>query len=68
MEKPEGGFYVNEGYLFKERKICIPQVLQRKLLVQETREGGLIGHFGVEKTLGLIGHSWPYIRKHVQRY
>jgi len=33
MERPQGGFYVNKGYLFKERKICIPQGSQRKLLV-----------------------------------
>ena len=25
MERPQGGFYVNEGYLFKEGKICIHQ-------------------------------------------
>ena len=49
MEKPQGGFYVNEGYLFNEGKICIPQGSQRKLLVQETHEGGLMGHFRVEK-------------------
>jgi len=36
MERPQGGFYVNEGDLFKEGKICIPQGSQRKLLVQET--------------------------------
>ncbi|XP_027941093.1 uncharacterized protein LOC114194886 [Vigna unguiculata] len=51
MERPQGGFYVNEGYLFKEGKICIPQGSQRKLLIQETHEGGLMGHFGVEKVL-----------------
>jgi len=24
MKKPQGSFYVNEGYLFKEGKNCIP--------------------------------------------
>jgi len=41
---------MNEGYLFKEGKICISQGSQRKLLVQETHKGGLMGHFWVEKT------------------
>jgi len=70
MERPQGGFYVNEGYLFKEGKICIPQGSQRKLLVQETHEGGLMGHFGVEKTLGLLKEKffWPHMRKDVQRH
>ncbi|XP_052736727.1 uncharacterized protein LOC128197915, partial [Vigna angularis] len=53
LNKPQGGFYVKEGYLFKEGKICIPQGSHRKLLVKETHEGGLMGHFGVEKTLGM---------------
>jgi len=70
MERPQGGFYVNEGYLFKEGKICIPQCSQRKLLVQETHEGGLMGHFGVEKNLGLLKEKffWPHMRKDVQRH
>ena len=70
MERPEGGFYVNEGYLFKEGKIYIPQGSQRKLLVQETHERGLIGHFVVEKTLGLLKEKfcWPHMRKDVERH
>jgi len=49
-----GGFYVYEGYLFKEEKLCIPQITHRKLLVNETHEGGFISHFGVDKTLELL--------------
>jgi len=32
------GFYVYEGYLFKEEKLCIPQITHEKLLVNETHE------------------------------
>ena len=48
----------------------VPQGSQRKLFVQETHEGGLMGHFGVEKTLGLLKEKffWPHIRKDVQRH
>ena len=61
---------MNEGYLFKEGKICIPQGSQRKLLVQKTCEGGLMGHFRVEKTLSLLKEKffWPHMRKDVQRH
>jgi len=48
------GFYVYEGYLFKEEKLCIPQITHRKLLVKESHEGGFISHFGVDKTLELL--------------
>jgi len=70
MERPQGGFYVNEWYLFKEGKNCIPQWSQRKFLVQETNKGGLMGHFRVEKTLGLLKENffWPHMRKDVQSH
>jgi len=44
-------FYVSKGYFFKEEKNCIPLESYRKLTVKETRERGIMGHFGVEKTL-----------------
>ena len=47
------GFYVYDGYLFKEEKLCIPQITHRKL-VKESQEGGVISHFGVHKTLELL--------------
>jgi len=33
LHKPKGGYHVNEGYLFKEGHICIPQSSHRKLLI-----------------------------------
>ena len=51
LHRAQGGYYVSEGYLFKEGKLCIPQGTHRKLLVKESHEGGLMGHFGVDKTL-----------------
>ncbi|XP_028199540.1 uncharacterized protein LOC114384057, partial [Glycine soja] len=50
-KKAQDGFYLAEGYLFKEGKLCIPQGSIRKLLVKESHEGGLMGHFGIDKTL-----------------
>ena len=68
--RAQGGFYVFEGYLLKEAKLCIPQGTHRKLLVKETHEGGLVGHFGVDKTLELLKEKlfWPLRRKGVQRH
>ena len=42
-------FYRNEGFLFKKDKLCVPISSIRELLVRETHEGGLMGHFGVQK-------------------
>ena len=66
----QGRFYVSEGYLFKEGKLCIPQGAHRKLLVKESHEGGLMSHFGVVKTLELLKGKffWPHMRRDVQRH
>ena len=70
QQKPQGGYYVNQGYLFKEGKLCIPLGSHRKFLIKESHEGGLIGHFGVEKTLCILREKffWPHMRRDVQRY
>ena len=69
--RAQGGFYVSKGYLFKEGKLFIPQGTHRKLLVKESPcEGGLMGHFGVEKTLHLLKGKffWPHMRRDFQRH
>ena len=58
-KKAQDGFYLAEGYLFKEGKLCIPQGSIRKLLVKESHEGGLMGHFGIDKTLVVPPPSYP---------
>jgi len=54
QKKARGGYYVSKGYLFREGKLCVPQGSQRKLLIKESHEGGLMGHFGVDKTLNIL--------------
>ena len=39
-QKAQDGFYLAEGYLFKEGKLCIAQGSIRKLLMKESHEGG----------------------------
>ena len=68
--KAQDGFYIAKGYLFKEGRLCIPQGSIRKLLVKESHEGGLMGHFGIDKTLVLLKEKffWPHMKKHAHRY
>jgi hypothetical protein len=44
---PCGKFHVNDGFLFRANKLCIPTSFVRLLLLQEANGGGLMGHFGV---------------------
>ncbi|KAG8485860.1 hypothetical protein CXB51_019211 [Gossypium anomalum] len=62
-------FYRYEGYLFREGKLCIPCGSVRDLLVHEAHSGGLMGHFGVNKTLATLHEHfyWPRMGKDVER-
>jgi hypothetical protein len=49
-----GKFYRLYGYLFRENRLCGPNSSIRELLVREAHGGGLMGHFGVRKTLNVL--------------
>ncbi|XP_073057399.1 uncharacterized protein [Primulina eburnea] len=54
MHGPHDKFYLHNGFLFKEDRLCIPKSSIRELLVREAHGGGLMGHFGVAKTLSCL--------------
>ena len=56
--------------IFLKKENFVYQGTQRKLFVKESHEGGLMGHFGVEKTLDLLKGKifWPHMRRDVQRH
>jgi hypothetical protein len=64
-----GKFYKHDGYLFKESKLCVPSCSMRELLVREAHGGGLMGHFGVKKTLDMLYEHffWPKMKRDVTR-
>jgi len=63
-----GKFYRLDGYLFKESHLCVPLSSMSELLVREAHGGGLMGHFGVVKTLDVLHEHfyWPKMKKDVQ--
>uniref|UniRef100_A0A7N2MS55 Reverse transcriptase n=1 Tax=Quercus lobata TaxID=97700 RepID=A0A7N2MS55_QUELO len=64
-----GKFYRLDGYLFRENKLCVPNSSMRELLVREAHGGGLMGHFGVRKTLDMLHEHffWPKMKRDVER-
>ena len=54
---PFGKFCRREGFLFREKKLCVFMCSLRELFVGEAHGGGLMGHFGVAKTLGILHGS-----------
>jgi len=63
-------FYLLNQYPFKGKRLCIPQGSLRASLIREAHEGGLMGHFGPNKTLEVLKEHfyWPHMRKHVDRH
>lgn len=62
-------FYLVDGFLFRLNRLCIPQGSLREFLVHESHSGGLMGHFGVNKTLDMVMEHffWPHMRKTVEK-
>jgi len=63
-------YVVNDGFVFRANKLCIPASSVRLLLLQEAHLGGLMGHFGAKKTEDILaGHFfWPKMRRDMDRF
>jgi hypothetical protein len=64
-----GKLHIQDGFLFCANKLCIPASSVHLLLLQEAHGGGLMGHFGVYKTHGVLAAHffWPRMRADVER-
>src|SRR3954454_14358331 len=58
-------YYLHDGFLFKQNKLCIPESSLWRLLLQESYGGGLMGHFGRDKTYAMLGthYFWPRMKR-----
>jgi hypothetical protein len=63
-------FHIQEGFLLKHHKLCIPQSSLRLNIIQELHRGGLGGHFGVDKTKPLLDerYFWSSINKDIKKF
>ena len=73
QECSKGGhkdFFIHDGFLFKGKRLCVPQGSLRQSLVRGAHEGGLMGHFGVAKTLDTLHDHFfcPHVCKSVHSF
>ena len=54
----------------RANKLCIPESSLRLLLLQEAHGGGLMGHFGRDKTFATLSKNyfWPKMFRDVSRF
>jgi hypothetical protein len=59
---------LNDGYLFRASRLCIPVGSVRLLLLQEAH--GLMGHFGAKKMEVVLSTHffWPHLRRDVELF
>ena len=57
-----GTYTLQEGFLFKENKLCIPKSPLRDLIVKEAYGGALAGHFGINKTLKILKEHFYWLK------
>jgi hypothetical protein len=62
-------YTIQDGYLFKANKLCIPRTSVRDFLVWELHAGGLVGHFGRDKTIEEVKRQfyWPGLKRDVAK-
>jgi Integrase zinc binding domain/Integrase core domain len=67
---PYKEFMVNDGYIFYDNRLCIPNCSLRWQIIKEVHDGGLSGHFGRDKTGALLQNCfyWPKMMKDVNHY
>nr|GEY26826.1 RNA-directed DNA polymerase [Tanacetum cinerariifolium] len=59
----------HDGFLFKNNRLCVSRCSLWDAITLEYHQGGLGGHFGRDKTMGLIRDRfyWPNVVKDVSR-
>ncbi|XP_078433688.1 uncharacterized protein LOC144704982 [Wolffia australiana] len=51
-------YYISDGYLFHDNRLCIPRTSLRDFLIWETHAGGLSCHFRVAKTIHTLKYQF----------
>jgi hypothetical protein len=63
-------FVINDGFVFRANRLCIPVGSVRLLLMQEAHGGGLMEYFGAKKMEDILASHffWSKIRRDVERF
>ena len=62
-------FNIVDGFQVKSNRLCIPNTSIREFLVWQIHQGGLVGHFGQDKTLKDVEHRfyWPKMKIYITK-
>ena len=65
---PKEDFLIQEGFLFKGTRLCVPWCSTRELLIREVHRGSLPRHNGENKTVSMLRehYFWPAMERDAQ--
>eukprot|EP01018_Ginkgo_biloba_P003628 Gb_16318 [translate_table: standard] len=65
-----GDYFLQDGYLFEGKQLCIPDSPMRENIIRELHSGGIRGHFGRDKIMALVEEKyfWPRLKKQVAKF
>ena len=52
--REQDDYFLQNRFLFRANKLCVPQTSMRDFIVWEVHAGGLPGHFGKNKTIAQV--------------
>ncbi|GKB03402.1 RNA-directed DNA polymerase [Tanacetum coccineum] len=70
QDKPYPPFTIQDGFIFKGNRLCIPNCSLRESIIEEGYAGGLVGHFGVTKTMAWLNDHFyrPRMERNISRF
>lgn len=65
-----GDYLIDEGFLLKGSKFCVPHTSTRDRLIREYHDGGFVAHLGRDKITIASEEKlfWPQLRTEFSKY
>ena len=63
-------YLIQDGMLFKGSQLCIPRSSMRENLIKEKHSGGMVEHFGRDKTISTLREHYflPQMSQDVKKF